>query len=137
MSRWQCSKTRRAGAIVPLTAIMLIVIMAFLALSIDLGYMILVHSQLQNAADAAALAGASQLLDKRLLASSNTWQTVEPLALTNARTQAQTFSQANYGGGVSLTLDGNANNSPTGDIVAAYLANPYSRTSEMAYDKYP
>ena len=66
----------RRGAVTPLAAIMMVVIMAFVALGVDLGYIAVVHAQLQNAADSAALAGASQLLD-------DPTQTV--LALQNSR----------------------------------------------------
>lgn len=43
-------------------ALMLVVIMAFVGLAIDIGYMYVAKGQLQNAADAAALAGATQLI---------------------------------------------------------------------------
>ncbi|MBT0652962.1 pilus assembly protein TadG-related protein [Geomobilimonas luticola] len=44
-------------------ALMLVAIMAFLGLAIDIGYMYVAKGQLQNAADAAALAAATQLPD--------------------------------------------------------------------------
>src|SRR5882672_3669429 len=55
------AKHRRRGAIVPLFALLLIPLMAMLAFSIDVGYMVLTKAELQNAADAAALAGAQKL----------------------------------------------------------------------------
>src|SRR5439155_18755865 len=54
-------ETRRRGAIVPLFTILLIPLMGMLAFSIDLGYIALVATDLQTAADAAALAGAEKL----------------------------------------------------------------------------
>lgn len=53
-------KNKRGVAIVYL-ALLLIVLIGFAALVIDLGYMYVTKSQLQNAADAGALAGASKL----------------------------------------------------------------------------
>src|SRR5438132_4631948 len=52
---------RRQGAMVPLFALLLIPLLAMLAFSIDAGYMVLVRTDLQNTADAAALAGAEKL----------------------------------------------------------------------------
>ncbi|MGQ9505595.1 MAG: VWA domain-containing protein [Thermogutta sp.] len=52
----------RRAAIVLLAAIMLTAIVGLLALSLDVGYMVLVRSQLQAAADSAALAGAGCLV---------------------------------------------------------------------------
>jgi Flp pilus assembly protein TadG len=51
------------GAIIVMTAILLITILGFLGLAIDIGYMMTVRNQLQNAADAAALEGAHHLVD--------------------------------------------------------------------------
>ena len=42
---------------------MLIVLLSFVALAIDVGYMVVVKNELQNVADAGALAGARQLGD--------------------------------------------------------------------------
>ncbi len=49
------------GAIAPLAAIMLIMLLSFAALAIDIAYDYIVRNELQNAADAAALAGAAYL----------------------------------------------------------------------------
>src|SRR5215471_17115878 len=54
-------KTRHRAATVPLFAILLVPLMGMLAFSIDLGYIALVKTDLQTAADAAALAGAEKL----------------------------------------------------------------------------
>ena len=51
----------RKGAIIVLAAIFMVPIFGFVAFSVDSGYMALVKSQLQNAADAAALAATSEL----------------------------------------------------------------------------
>jgi Flp pilus assembly protein TadG len=46
-----------------MTVVLLIPLVGMLAFSVDIGYMILVRAELQNAADAAALAGAEKLQD--------------------------------------------------------------------------
>lgn len=51
----------RRGSILPLFAISLVALMAFVALSIDLGLLALNKTMIQNMADAAALAGARNL----------------------------------------------------------------------------
>lgn len=57
------SHRRRRGTTLVLSALLMIVFMAFLAFSIDVGYMCLARAQLGRAVDAAALAGASALVD--------------------------------------------------------------------------
>ena len=55
------NKARRPGAVIPLFAILLIPLLGMLAFAIDIGYIALVRTDLQTAADAAALAGAEKL----------------------------------------------------------------------------
>ena len=55
----------RRGVILPLAAVLLVLVFAFLAFSIDVGYMAMTRGELQNAADAAALAGVAELPDGR------------------------------------------------------------------------
>ena len=47
--------------ILPLAAVLLVLVFAFLAFSIDVGFMAMTKGELQNAADAGALAGAAEL----------------------------------------------------------------------------
>lgn len=51
----------RKGSVLVLVALLMLVLCSFLALTVDLGYMFVAKGQLQNAADAAALAGATAL----------------------------------------------------------------------------
>jgi Flp pilus assembly protein TadG len=53
----------RRGNIVVFSAFLMIVFMAMLALSVDVGYMYTMQTQLQRAVDAAALAGAGELVN--------------------------------------------------------------------------
>lgn len=86
-------------------AIIILAACAFVGLAIDIGYMYVVKTQLQNAADAGALAGAAKLDGSAL-----TTQTI-------ARQEAQKFTLTNKAGGVSVTTDLNSSNSKDGDIV--------------------
>lgn len=54
-------RPNRRGAIAILAALMIVVTFAFVAFSIDFGYIAVTKSELQNAADAAALSGARTL----------------------------------------------------------------------------
>ncbi len=51
------------GAVLPLVAILIVVLLGFAAFAVDLGYLHVVKGELQNAADAGALAGAGVLFD--------------------------------------------------------------------------
>src|SRR5580700_8183813 len=53
--------TTRHGVIVPYVALSLVALLGFLALAIDLGMVMVAKTQAQNAADAAAFAGARSL----------------------------------------------------------------------------
>jgi Flp pilus assembly protein TadG len=52
---------QRRGVIVVLTAFLLTVLFAFLALSVDTGRVVLTETQMQNAADAASLAASQEI----------------------------------------------------------------------------
>ncbi|MGV2290639.1 TadG family pilus assembly protein [Trinickia sp. YCB016] len=58
------SHRKQRGAVSVLVALSLVMLLSFAALGIDLGYEYAVRNQLQNAADAAALAGAACLLPR-------------------------------------------------------------------------
>lgn len=60
MTTRQCRGARR-GTIIPLVAIALMGLLAFVALAIDLGAIIIARTECQNAADTAAMAGARTL----------------------------------------------------------------------------
>ena len=53
----------RRGVAVPFFAIMLVVLLTFIAFAVDIGYICLVRTEMQLAADAGALAGANSLYD--------------------------------------------------------------------------
>lgn len=92
-------------------AALIVIIIGFLAFTLDLGYISVVRGQMQSAADAAALASTSQLLDPEWL-SGGTSQSV-----SDADAQAARFAALNAAGGVSLTIG-------SGDVKYGYIADP-------------
>ena len=54
-------KSRRRGAVAPLMAVLLVPMVAMVAFTIDIGRITMTTAEIQNSADAAALAGADQL----------------------------------------------------------------------------
>ncbi len=63
MDRRSSEKPRssRRAAILVLSAFLIVIMMGMIAMAVDLGYIVLVRTQLQAAADAAAMAGAASL----------------------------------------------------------------------------
>jgi Flp pilus assembly protein TadG len=120
----------RAGAVVPLTALMLVFLLGMVAFAVDLGYIAVVQKEMQNAADASAMAGVSQLLDRNALKGSPNLSQ----AVANARTLAQSFSGKNTAGGVSLALSANDANDGLGDIVCGYINNPSNLSDPLLTD---
>ena len=105
------SRDRSRGLVLLWTLLFLTVFVGFVGLMIDQAYVSLVAHQLQNTADAASLAAAQQVLTDQ----------------DAARTLAVSVAFANRAGGVSMQLDLNGGNTPTGDIVLGRF-NRSSRT---------
>ncbi len=82
----------RRGVVAVLFALLLPVFIGLVALSVDLGVIVLARAQLQTVADAAALAGAQQLASERRIRTTVTDLTPEVQAATN---QAVTIGQRN------------------------------------------
>lgn len=123
---------RRRGSYATLTAFKLIFLAAATSMSVDMGYILVVKHQLQNAADAAALAGSTQLLDKSLLKG----HVDKDQLMANARAEAQRVSCANKGGGVALNLVPNPNNDADGDVVCIYVPDPHNYpTNRSNFDR--
>ena len=78
----------RRGAIVLLTAIFLMIAFVLLAFAVDIGFMVTTQAELQNAADAGALAGARRLMEGS-----------QP-----ARTAASTAAAANKSAGQAIAI---------------------------------
>ncbi|MGB7157819.1 MAG: TadE family protein [Tepidisphaeraceae bacterium] len=94
-------RARARGVTLVWVAIVIVVLIGFVALAVDWGYAYYTTQKLQNAADAAALAGAQTVWDSH----------------DEARERAMNFSSYNEAGGDAVLLDENASNDPAGDIV--------------------
>jgi Flp pilus assembly protein TadG len=109
MTHASAKHRRRNGVVAPLTAILLIPILAMIAYSVDLGYLVTCQSDLQNTADAAALAGAQKLMDNYgsyLSASGSNQSSAIKTAVTQAVQAAKDYASYNVAGGVNITLNG-------------------------------
>src|SRR5437763_8106504 len=100
----------RRGAIAPLAAILTVFLLGMVAFAVDVSWIALTSSQLQNDADAAALAGVQQPMGNYALyvAPGQTPANKAALldaAMSQARATAKQYAKANSAGGVgSLAL---------------------------------
>jgi Flp pilus assembly protein TadG len=114
------SYARRRGNILALTALLMTVLMAFVALAVDVGYLYTVHTELQRTADAAAIAAAWELADKDGQAGS---QTPTGLSVT-ARNKAAQFASLN-------TVCNAAPSLASDDVTVGYISNPKNPASPL------
>ncbi len=110
---------RRASAL-PLVAVICPVLLAFAALSVDIGQLYNAKAQLQQCADAAALAGAATLVDERRLRENGGTTLEIEMAV---RSTTYDYVTRNHVLGEGPTVDLNVSNSIDGDIVLGTLAN--------------
>jgi Flp pilus assembly protein TadG len=128
----------RPGVIAPLTAILLTTLIAVVAFAVDLGWIVLVQSDLQSAADASALAGAGALMNgftQYTLAgigsnSSSAQSTIITSSQTAAKTAAKNYATLNGAGVSSLTLNDS-------DIEFGYTDGSGNYTTPAASGKFP
>src|SRR6185369_15977722 len=94
---------RRRGATVVLMACLMVVFVAMVAFALDIGYICSVQAELQNAADAAALAGAQQSL-QAMTASNSEAAIIAPTIVSSASHSAQQIGGSNQAGGKPLEI---------------------------------
>ena len=111
---------QREGNILVLTALMMFGMFVLLALSVDVGYMLVAHTQLQRSADSAAIAGAWELVDQYALLGygDNTY------AAESVR-----YTAAGYAAMNSVLADDPA--LAQEDVVVGYLANPFDPSAQI------
>jgi len=120
-------KNRRRGNATAMTLISIPVLLGCAALVIDSGNLYNTRSELQRAADAAALAGAWELLhDSRIAEESGTWE-----GIPNARQKAAYYAAQNPVQGQPPEVDLNDGNAPDGDILIGYLSDPDNLNQSM------
>lgn len=116
-----CSRDQnRRGVVIPLVALLMTLLLGMVAFTVDLGYLTKTRQELQTSADAAALAGATQLLNRNLLIGDYS----AAFVISDAQFQAKKFANLNAAANVPIQLSSNATNSVAGDMVCGYLANP-------------
>jgi len=108
----------RRGNVVLVAVSLVVVLCIVAALAVDVGYVLVARNQLQNAADAAALAAADQLLDDRKLQGGGGLDDV----LDEARAAADQYAGANLVLQSPPTLDLNYDNDADGDVQLGRLA---------------
>lgn len=132
-------QSRRPGAIAPMTVLLLVPLIGMLAFSVDVGYMVLVQAELQNAADAAALAGAEKLqsLYVQFYMPGQTQQSaIYNKAVNNTGTwdcpkyTAKKFSSYNKAGNVSITV-------PDSDVTFSFRDGTSTIQSPAYPDRFP
>jgi len=90
---------RRSGNVLALTLVMMVSFIALLAFAVDLGYLYIVNTELQRTADAAALSGAWELLERQID------QDVSPTdAVALSEAEASQYSGLNKVGGAGPAL---------------------------------
>jgi Flp pilus assembly protein TadG len=107
---------------------MLVFMLALVALAIDVGYLLLARTELQNVADAAALAAAADLIPDSGGLTGTPDMSNE---IATARNRAVQFAAANRVRNVAPVVDPNTSNSSSGDVVIGYLANPSDPTENL------
>src|SRR5262245_15095940 len=103
----------RKGNVLVMTAVLMTTLVALLAFAIDLGYVYAVRTELQRAADSAAIAATWELIDKDGDPGS---ETTGGLA-DNASLTASQYAKLNKVGNSAPALAGN-------DVTVGYMANP-------------
>lgn len=123
MLRRILTRGNRRGSVTPLAAILMIFLLAAVAFAVDIGYILLVKNEAQNAADSAALAGMTKLAERLKAAPIVNGIPVQTQAdIDLARQEARTFASRNRIG----SQDGDLRDT---DIEIGYLADPYTHSS--------
>jgi Flp pilus assembly protein TadG len=110
-------RNRRKGSVLILSAILMVVMCAFLAFAVDLGFLYVAKNQLQNSADSAAMAGAWELLQERRLQGDVALADV----MASARDQTVWYAAHNEVVKSPPVMVHNLGNSPDGDVVFGRL----------------
>ncbi len=111
------SRLNRNGAVLGLTLILLVAMVAFVALALDLGYLTVARTELQRTADSAAMAAAWELVDSSAL-SGDPYMSDKTAA---ARARAVEYAGFNDVISHSLVLDPNSGNDVDGDVVIGQI----------------
>ncbi len=109
-------KQTRRGTIVIMAAVLAIVLLAMVAFSVDVGYVLTAKEELQRTADASALAACWDY--GKSLSQGQTYTT----ASQTGRTTASNYASYNKVTKNPAQIDTNTSNSPSGDVVFGYIS---------------
>lgn len=110
-------KARRTGNVLVLSAVMMGVMFAMVALAVDVGYIQVARTQMQASADAAALAAALELRNEDQLRNVMEAYEPDPFYLGyQAWNAAESFSRENRVDGTEMFLD------PLNDVTIGYIS---------------
>lgn len=123
MKRRTPERCRRRGTILVLSALVLIALVSMVAFAVDIGYLFTVKTDLQKAADAAALAAAAELVDDEALG--GTPDLTDEVA--SARGYAATYAAYNPVCQTSPTVDS------VGDVVVGNLTDFSDRNAPLTF----
>lgn len=113
----------RRGTVVIMAVLVVVLLLAMVALAVDSGYLLLVRTELQRSADAAAMGATWELLDQRMRNEPNQTR------LNNAAAQ---YAGLNKVAGQRPQLDLGATNSLAGDVVYGRKPDPMDRNSPLS-----
>jgi hypothetical protein len=113
-------RKQRLGSIAVLSAFLMVGMMGVAAMAIDLGYIVLVRTQLQTSADSAALAAVSEVLNNFPLTPQSNYNTIVSLA----RSDASSFAAYNKVAGSKPLL-------ATADVTFGRFSVPFSSSNVM------
>lgn len=97
----------RSGAVLILVSLLMIVLLAMVAFAIDVGYIVLVRQQLQNASDSGALAGAGStplLAYEAAFSADSERDLLRTLAVNNSHAEAKKFAQEHEAGATKVSV---------------------------------
>jgi hypothetical protein len=103
-------RTRRPGAIAPLAALTLLIVVAMVAFCVDMAFIVETEAELQTVADASALAAVQQLMGdsqhqngiiQYYLPGQTNQATIMQTAMANARSAASACAASNTAGGLT------------------------------------
>ncbi|MEX0612061.1 MAG: TadE/TadG family type IV pilus assembly protein [Pirellulales bacterium] len=123
MTRKSSNRLRR-GAIVPLVAVILVVLIGMVAFSVDIGYILVARTEAQNAADSAALAGIARLAEQLKRAPVIGGVPLQTAGdLQRVRDEVKAFARRN-------AVRSNAPELLDADIEIGYMATPYDHRDD-------
>ena len=122
-------RKQRKGSIVVLSAFLMVAFVGFVAFAVDLGYLQLAKTEMQQSADAAALAACSELIDDEALSGHPDLSD----EIASARAASVRYAALNRVCAGATVVDSNTGNATTGDVVIGNLADPSDRSSLMTY----